>query len=154
MLLSCVWVFATPWNSPGQNTEEGSLSLLQGISPTQGLNPGLPHCRWIFYQLSHQGSPRILDCVPYPFSSGSSWPRNWIRVPCITRGFFTSWATREAHLVPYFCELGTFYYKFNFPTSDWSNQVFSLLDSVLAVLMFLEIFPFLLRCPVFWTQNC
>ena len=46
-----------PWNSPGQNTGVGSLSLLQGIFPTQGLNPGLPHCRQILYQLSHQGSP-------------------------------------------------------------------------------------------------
>jgi len=35
----------------------GSLSLLQRIFPTQGSNPGLPHCRWILYQLSHQGSP-------------------------------------------------------------------------------------------------
>ena len=47
----------SPWNSPGQNTEVGSLSLLQGIFPTQGLNPGLPHCRRILYQLSHKGSP-------------------------------------------------------------------------------------------------
>ena len=46
-----------PWNSPGQNTEVGSLSLLQGIFPTQGLNPGLRHCRQILYQLSHKGSP-------------------------------------------------------------------------------------------------
>ena len=37
----------SPWNSPGQNTGVGSLSLLQGIFPTQGSNPGLPHCRWI-----------------------------------------------------------------------------------------------------------
>ena len=44
-----------PWNSPGQNTGVGSLSLLQGIFPTQGSNPGLPHCRWILYQRSHQG---------------------------------------------------------------------------------------------------
>ena len=35
----------------------GSLSLLQGVFPTQGLNLGLPHCRWILYQLSHQGNP-------------------------------------------------------------------------------------------------
>ena len=47
----------SPWNSPGQNTGVGSLSLLQGIFPTQGLNPGLPHCRQILYQLSHKGSP-------------------------------------------------------------------------------------------------
>ena len=48
----------SPWNSPGQNTGVGSLSLLQGILPTQGLNPGLLHCRRILYQLSHKGSPR------------------------------------------------------------------------------------------------
>jgi len=35
----------SPWNSPGQNTGVGSLSLLQGIVPTQGSNLGLPHCR-------------------------------------------------------------------------------------------------------------
>ena len=46
----------SPWNSPGQNTGVGCLSLLQGIFPTQGLNPGLLHCRWILYQLSYQGS--------------------------------------------------------------------------------------------------
>ena len=45
------------WNSPVQNTGVGSLSLLQGIFPTQGLNPGPLHCRWILYQLSHKGSP-------------------------------------------------------------------------------------------------
>ena len=44
----------SPWNSLGQNTGVGSLSLLQGIFPTQRLNPGLPHCRWILYQLSYQ----------------------------------------------------------------------------------------------------
>ena len=48
-------------NSPGQNTGVGNLSLLQGIFPTQGSNPGLQHCRRILYKLSHQGSPRILD---------------------------------------------------------------------------------------------
>ena len=44
----------SPWNSPGQNTGVGSLSLLQGIFPAQGSNPSLPHCRQILYQLSHQ----------------------------------------------------------------------------------------------------
>ena len=44
--------------------------------PTQGSNPGLPHCRQILYQLSHKGSPRILEWVAYHFSSGSSRPRN------------------------------------------------------------------------------
>ena len=51
----------SPQNSPGQNTGVGSRSLLQGIFPTQGSNPGLPHCRQILYQLSHRGSPRILE---------------------------------------------------------------------------------------------
>ena len=50
----------------------GSLSLLQGIFPTQGSNPGLLHCRQILYQLSHQGSLRILEWVAFPFSRGSS----------------------------------------------------------------------------------
>ena len=62
----------SPWNSPGQNTGVDNLSLLQGISPTQGSNPGLPHCRWILYQLSHHGSPRLVEWVAYPFFSGSS----------------------------------------------------------------------------------
>ena len=47
----------SPWNSPCQNTGLGSLSLLQGIFPTQGSNPGLQHCRRTLYHLSHQGSP-------------------------------------------------------------------------------------------------
>ena len=58
------------WNSPGQNTGVGSHSLLQRIFPNQGSNPGLPHGRRILYQLSHQGSPRILEWVAYLFSSG------------------------------------------------------------------------------------
>ena len=46
----------SPWNSLGQNTGVDSLSLLQGIFPTQGSNSGLLHCRRILYQLSHKGS--------------------------------------------------------------------------------------------------
>ena len=61
--LSRVQLFVTPmecrWNSPGQNTGVGSCSLLQGIFPTQWSNSGLPHCRQILYQLSHQGSPGV-----------------------------------------------------------------------------------------------
>ena len=66
------------WCSKGT---EGNCSLLQGIFPTQGSNPGLPHC-----QLSHKGSPRILEWAAYPFSSGSSRPRNRNRVSCIASG--------------------------------------------------------------------
>ena len=88
----------SPWNSPGQSTGMGSLSLLQGISPIQGSNPSFLHCSRIPYQLSHKGSPRTLEWVAYPFSSGSSWPRNWTRVSCIAGRFFTNWATKEAPL--------------------------------------------------------
>ena len=52
-------------------TGVGSLSLLQRIFPTQELNPGLPHCGQILYQLNHKGSSRILEWVAYPFSRGS-----------------------------------------------------------------------------------
>ena len=90
----------SPWNSPGQNTGVGSLSLLQGIFPTQGSSPGLLYCRRILYQLSHKGSPRILEWVACPFSSGSSWPRNCTRVSCIAGRFFTNWAIREAQVYP------------------------------------------------------
>ena len=79
----------SPWYSPGQNTGVGSLCLFQGS------NPDLPHCRWILYQLSHKGSPRVLEWVAYPFSSKSSWPRNWTGVSWIAGRFFTNWAIRE-----------------------------------------------------------
>ena len=46
----------SPWNSPGQNTGVGSLSLLQGIFLNQKLNWGLLHYRWILYQLSYEGT--------------------------------------------------------------------------------------------------
>ena len=86
----------SPWNSPGQNTGAGSRSLLQGMFLTQGSSPGLPHCRQILYQLSHKGSPRILEWVAYPFSSGPSWHKNWTGVSCIAGRFFTNWAISEA----------------------------------------------------------
>ena len=147
----------SPWNSPGQNTGVGSLSLLRGIFATPGRNTGLPHYRRILYQVSLKGSPRILEWVAYsfswgpswiepgsptlqadslppeltkkkwkwnalshvwlfatpwtvihgilqarilewvafPFSRGSSQPRDWTQVSHIAGGFFTSWATRE-----------------------------------------------------------
>ena len=53
---------------------------LGGIFPTQGSNQGLLHCMWILYQPSHKGSPRILEWVSYPFSRGSSRPRDRTQV--------------------------------------------------------------------------
>ena len=71
-------------DSPGQNIGVGCHVLLQGIFPTQGSKPGLPHCRWTLYHLSHKGSPRIMEWIAYPFSSD---------LPCIAGIVFTSWAT-------------------------------------------------------------
>ena len=78
-----------------KNTGVGSFFVLQGIFPSQGLNPGLPHCRQILHQLSHKGSPWILEWIAYPFSRESSKPRNRTKVSCMAGGFFASWATRE-----------------------------------------------------------
>ena len=72
-----------------------AILFSRGIFPTQGSNTGLPHCRQILYQLSHKGSPRILEWIAYPFPSRSSWPRNWTGVSFIAGGFFTNWAIRE-----------------------------------------------------------
>ena len=82
-----------PWNFPVQNTGVGSWSLFQGIFPTQGLNPGLPHCRQILYHLSHQGSPVVKYwnfvtvfvtsfCYPGPASPGNH------RSVSVTLGWF------------------------------------------------------------------
>ena len=108
-----------PWDSLGKNTEWVAISFSRGSSrpkdrtqvsciagrfctnwatreeifPNQGLNPGLPHRRQILYQMSHKGSPRILEWVAYTFSSGSSWPRNQTWVSCTAGRLFTGWAT-------------------------------------------------------------
>ena len=81
-----------------QNTGVVSLFLLQGIFPTSGTNPGLPHCRRILYQLSHKGCPRLLEWVAYFFSSRSfptqelnwgllhCWRRKWQPTPVFLSG--------------------------------------------------------------------
>ena len=82
--------FSVHGDSPGKNTGVGCHAFLQGTFPSQGLNPGLLHCRWILY------------CwVAYPFSKWSSQPRNQTGVSCIVGGFYTNWATREAREAPY-----------------------------------------------------
>ena len=80
----------SPWNSPGQNNGVGSLSLLQGLFPTQGSNPGLPHCRQILYQLSHKGSLRILEWV------------KWSEVKSLSRVRFFATPWTVAHQAPPF----------------------------------------------------
>ena len=94
-LVSCVQLFGTHSMSMGFSRPE-YWSGWPFPFPGDLSNSGLPHCRQILYQLSHQGSPRTLEWVAYPFSSRSCWPRNQTRVSCVAGKFFTSWATREA----------------------------------------------------------
>ena len=75
----------SPWSSLGQNTGVGSLSLLQGIFPTQGQNPGLPHCRQIPCQLSPQGSPAA---------------RKALQMPLLRRRLSSMWRVWGPQLVP------------------------------------------------------
>ena len=88
------------WDSSGKITKitnwMGSPFPFQGIFLTQESSSGLPHCRWILYCLSHQGSWRILEWVAYPFSRGTSWPRNRAQVSNIADIFSTVWSTRRA----------------------------------------------------------
>ena len=70
-------------DSTGKNTGVGCHALLQGILPTQGSNPGLPHGEQIFYSLCHQGSPRILVWVAYLFPRGSIHPGIEPRSPAL-----------------------------------------------------------------------
>ena len=65
----------SPWNSPGQNTGVGSLSLLQGVFPTQESNWGLLHCRRNLYQLSYQG---FLNCHILQFKKLYLGEFNWL----------------------------------------------------------------------------
>ena len=77
-----------PWDSPGKNTGVCCHSLLQGIFLTQGLNPGLQHCRQILYHLSHQRSISAtpvslitIHCLQHHFPL--KHPRGWMWVPYI-----------------------------------------------------------------------
>ena len=114
-----------PWDSPGKNT---GVDLLQGIFPTQGLNPGLQYFRWNLNHLSHQGSTRILEWEACPFSRGSSWPRNQTRVSCIAGGFFTSWTTREAQCQGYILSTWLFIVDVNFDHLAEVVNILSLLQ--------------------------
>ena len=75
-------VFSSPGDLPNPGIEPRSATLQADPLPAEP-----------------QGKPRILEWVAYPFSSGSSWPRNQTGVSCIAGGFFTNWAIREAHMV-------------------------------------------------------
>ena len=126
---AALWTVVTrllcTWNSPGQNTGVACHALLQGSSQPRDRTQVYPHCRWVIYHLSHQGSlkrtvkvkvsqlcptlwnhtdyiahgilqARILEWVAFAFSWGSSQPRDQTQVSHIAGRLFTSWATREA----------------------------------------------------------
>ena len=102
--LSHVWLFVTPWTGAQQaplSTRILQARILEWVtmpsfraSPNPWIHPGLLHCSLILY---HQGSPRTLEWVAYPFTRG---PRNWARVFCIAGRFCNSWATRETQSLP------------------------------------------------------
>ena len=85
-------------DSPGKNTGMGCHAFLQGIFPTQGSNLGLPHCRWILYCLSHQGSPILVSA-----------PTNFL--PLATMSFFFFFFRFQIKVIPCsICSLlGLFY---------------------------------------------
>ena len=85
-------------DSSGKNTRVGCHALLQGIFPTQGSNPGLPHCRYILYCPSHQGSPRILEWVGCPFSRGACRPRNRMACPALQADSLAAELTRKPNV--------------------------------------------------------
>ena len=89
------------WNPPGQNTGVGSLSFLQGIFPTQGSNPGLPHCRRILHQLSHQGSPYVVKAMVFPVAmyDCESWTIK--EAECRRMDAFKLWCWRRLLRVPW-----------------------------------------------------
>ena len=90
-------------DSPGKNTGVGCHALLQGIFPTQGSNPCLPHCRQILCHLNHQGNPRILEWVPYPVSRGTSQARNRTGVHRIAGRFLSAELPEKPHFCLYIC---------------------------------------------------
>ena len=94
----------SPWNSPGQNTGVGSLSLLQQIFLTQESNRGLLHCRRFLCQLSYQGSPLLWYAVSFScrmwLLSCSIWDLAlWSRIkpepPELGSWSLSPWTTRE-----------------------------------------------------------
>ena len=115
-------------DSLGKNTGVDCHALLQGIFPTQGWNPGLPHCRLILYRLRHQGSPWILEWVAYSFPRGSSQPNNQTKVSCIAGGFFTSWASGETPR-PRMRKPNTSVLRLNVPTPTTTLWIFSMVKA-------------------------
>ena len=111
-LLSCVQLLAThglcsPWNSPCQNTGVGSLSLLQGIFPSQGSNPGF-RVAGRSLQAESQGKPKNVGVGSLSLLQWIFLTQELNQVSCIAGRCFTNWAIREAFF-RYFTFIG--YYR-------------------------------------------
>ena len=107
--LSRVRLSATPWTvayqaspSMGFSRQEywsGLLFPSPGDLPNPGVEPRSPAWQEDSLPAEPQGKPKNTARVDYPFSRGSSWPRNWTGVSWIAGRFFTNWAIREALLL-------------------------------------------------------
>ena len=104
---------------PGKNTEAVAMPSSRG-PPQPGIQARSPAWQ-IHYRLSHQGSPGILEWISYPFSRGSSQPRNPTTVFCIAEGFFTHWAAREAQSF-FFSNFWPDFTKYRNPWNMWIYQ--------------------------------
>ena len=138
-------------NSPSQNTGVGSLSLLQGIFPTQGSNPGLLHCRWILYQLNHKGSPW----------GGGGLFSLWLQSSCLLKKtcwfsicsdlflilrmtvpkLFTFWVEIGRFILVYIFFLLLRLNNLNWPIFKSSSSFFCLLKSFVEPLQWIFFFP-------------
>ena len=88
--MDAAWSATVHEDSPGKNTGVGYYAVLQGIFPTQGSNPGLPHWRWILHQLSHHA----LDTSSIP---GLGRPHMFLRMAFLNSMPKSIWMTD--HLV-------------------------------------------------------
>ena len=83
-------------DSPGKKTGVGCHALLQGIFLTQGSNQALPHCRWILYCLSHQGSPKVYNIFVF---ISSNCPHHFLYMYLLRMAIETlglpSWYSKE-----------------------------------------------------------
>ena len=93
--MGCSLPDSSPWNSPGENTGVSSHFLLQGIFPTQGVEPRSPTLQTDSFPSEPAGRPKNTGMRSLSFLRGSSWPRDRTCVFCTSGRFFTSWTTRE-----------------------------------------------------------
>ena len=85
-----------PWRFSQQEYWSGLPCSPPGDLPNPGIKPRSPTMQADSLLLEPPGKSKNTEWVAYPFSRGSSWPRNRTGVSCIAGRFFTSWATREA----------------------------------------------------------